>query len=248
MQAHNTHIVVSRYDRPTAWTQAFTERGFPVLLYEHGTNVHNPYNLPGNFGKEASVYLKYILDYYHSLPPYVVFLHDEQFSWHHQGDISKCVLAQQGKSDKYKNFNKVKLGSIHNVGGWWRDMDVWFTRYLEPVIGSHSKYGDWTVDKPCCAQFVVHRDRIRQFPRTFFEDLYGWISTTPWPSGQTGRFLEWTWELLFARKHDVASNLQRHGKRTAAAHARDKQAWKRDAAKNMAASYAYHEKKMNGKK
>lgn len=243
MNASNTHIVVSRWNRPTAWTQAFTERGYPVLLYEHGTNVNNPYNLSGNFGKEASVYLKYIMDYYNSLPTYVVFIHDEQFSWHHQGDISKTVLSNEGKQRHYLNFNKVKLGSIHNVGGWWKDMDQWFTRYLEPYIGPHKKYGDWTVDKPCCAQFVVHRDRIRQLPFEFYENLYGWISTTPWSGEQTGRFLEWTWDLLFARRHNVAENLKRHRERSAREHEKEKKEWKRTAKASMKASYDLVDKK-----
>jgi hypothetical protein len=48
---------------------------------------------------------------------------------------------------------------------------------------------------------VVHRDRLQQFPKSFYEDLYGWLQTTDLDSQISARFLEWTWHLLFSKKH-----------------------------------------------
>ena len=40
---------------------------------------------PVNKGNEASVYLKYIIDFYDNLPEFTFFIHDEEYSWHHSG-------------------------------------------------------------------------------------------------------------------------------------------------------------------
>ena len=204
MNPGNSIVVVSRWDRPTGWTQRLVQKGYRVLLYEHGTNPNNPYNLPANVGKEASVYLHYIVHSYDTLPTYVVFLHDEEHSWHHRGSIVDRVLAHEGKRHYYHNFNKVILGSIQK-NQWWEKISAWFDRYLAPYIGPREKYGDWTVGNVCCAQFVVHRDRIRQFPKRFYQDLYGWMMTTQLDSEVSARFLEWTWFLLFNRRHSYNS-------------------------------------------
>lgn len=210
MNPANSIVVVSRWQQPTAWTQRLVEKGYKVLLYEHGTNVNNPYNLPNNVGKEASVYLRFIIDYYNFLPSYVIFLHDEEYSWHHQGKIADLVLEAQGQRHKYHNFNKVRQCSIKK-NEWWKHISAWFDQYLAPFIGPREKYGDWTMGQRCCAQFLVHRDRIHQFPKTFYEDLYGWIMTTPLDSEISARFLEWTWFLLFDKKHSPKRGTKKHG-------------------------------------
>ena len=76
-------VVVSRYNRPTEWTERFYQPHrdrVRVLIYDKET-PSNPYNIPINRGNEASVYLKYIVDHYNSLPEYVFFIHDEEYSF-----------------------------------------------------------------------------------------------------------------------------------------------------------------------
>jgi len=42
----------------------------------------SPHHLPVNKGREASVYLTYIIQHYHSLPDYVVFIHGKRYQIH----------------------------------------------------------------------------------------------------------------------------------------------------------------------
>jgi len=46
------------------------------------TSLIKPHHLPVNKGREASVYLTYIIQHYHSLPDYVVFIHGKRYQIH----------------------------------------------------------------------------------------------------------------------------------------------------------------------
>ena len=197
MNPNNTIIVISRYNKNTSWTKKFTDKGYVTLIYEHGENgsANNPYNLNVNKGKEAAVYLKYIIDKYDSLPTYTVFLHDKLESWHHQGDLVKLVLKNQNSNKKYFNFNNKVCSTIKN--DVWKEMKWFFKKYLSKYIGPIENFGDWTVNHLCCAQFVCHKSKITQHPKKMYVDLYNWIIKTDIDHQTTGRLLEWTWRIIF---------------------------------------------------
>jgi hypothetical protein len=46
------------------------------------TSLISPHHLPVNKGREASVYLTYIIQHYHLLPDYVVFIHGKRYQIH----------------------------------------------------------------------------------------------------------------------------------------------------------------------
>ena len=56
-----------------------------------------------NVGAHASVYLKHIIQKYDTLSEKTVFLHDEEFSWHHTGSI--VDLVHNNVSYDYFNLN-----------------------------------------------------------------------------------------------------------------------------------------------
>ena len=51
----------------------------PVSL---NASLISPHHLPVNKGREASVYLTYIIRHYHFLPDYVVFIHGKRYQIH----------------------------------------------------------------------------------------------------------------------------------------------------------------------
>ena len=195
-------IVVSRFNRETQWTQLFTSKAYNVCMYEHGS-PNSPYNIPGNIGKESIVYLKYIVDHYDYLNKYTFFLHDEDTAWHHEGRVTDLVFKEversqklKSKYPKYYNINNRCCKSITTID-WFPSIRKWFDKYYGPYIGKHKMYKDWTFGNKCCAQFVVHRDRVREYPKKMYEDLLHWMYTTPLHSEESARYLEWTWILLF---------------------------------------------------
>lgn len=47
------------------------------------------------------------------------------------------------------------------------------------------------------AQFLVHKSLITNLPLEFYDKLYNWIITTDLENAESGRFLEWTWHILW---------------------------------------------------
>ena len=155
------------------------------------------YNIPVNKGNEASVYLKYIIDYYDNLSEYTFFIHDEEFSWHHEGSIYDQFQNAINSKEKYYNINHLILGSIINVPAF-ANISIWYNKYIEEYIPINSlPQKDWTKNHKGAAQFLVHKSLILKLPKIFYENLYNWIITTDEPSSSTGRYLEWTWHLFW---------------------------------------------------
>lgn len=196
----NTTVVVSRWKADTSWTQKLAALGYRVIVYEHGTNPNSPYNLPVNVGREASAYTRYMRDYYDNLTLYTVFVHDEEFSWHHEGSLVDLIQHKLTTlySPKYVNLNNRCTGSIYN--NMWPIMKKYFDKYLEPYIGNKVLYGDWTLGNRCCAQCLVHRDRIKKHPKKLYEDLYTFF-ISPKKNDVDGKgkghLFEWTLSLIF---------------------------------------------------
>jgi hypothetical protein len=196
MNPNNTTIIVSRYNRDTSWTKDLVARGYRVLIYDHGMNASgSPYDLGANKGKEASVYLKYIVDYYDSLSSYNVFLHDEETAFHHAGRIQDRVIEHEGGRQPYFSFNTWRCGNIKN--GVWKEMCAFYKRFLLPYIGPMEQYGDWTLGHQCAAQMVVSKAKIRQHPKKMYQDCFKWIMSTDLDIEITGRLFEWTWRIIF---------------------------------------------------
>jgi hypothetical protein len=50
---------------------------------------------------------------------------------------------------------------------------------------------------PCCAQFIVHRDRIRKHPLHFYKSMLNWVETTEWDTFWSSRAFEYAWHIVF---------------------------------------------------
>jgi hypothetical protein len=72
-----TNIVVSRYNKNTDFVYKLkNDNDINIMIYDK-ENPNNLLNIPVNKGQEASVYLKYIIDYYDDLPTFTFFMHDD---------------------------------------------------------------------------------------------------------------------------------------------------------------------------
>lgn len=193
------NCVVSRYKKNVDWVYKL-ENIANIFIYDKET-PENQYNIPVNKGHEASVYLKYIIDNYESLPDFTFFTHDDEYCWHHSGSIIDKyneAVEEIKKGKLYYNINDANvLGSIIS-NKWYKDILVWYNEFIEkyiPINGLPKK--DWTIGYRGSAQFLVHKSLITKLPKKFYEDLYNWIITTNMPNEKTSRFMEWTWHIFW---------------------------------------------------
>jgi hypothetical protein len=195
------NVVVSRYNRNVDFVNRFhSVTPVNILIYDKET-PSNPLNIPVNKGNEASVYLKYIIDYYDKLPQYTFFIQDEEFAWHHSGSIVDKFREAVDAKQKYYNINDLAHWNKPNMieHPLYQVFLMWYSGYIEEYIplAKVPNNKDLIYDHRGAAQFLVHRDLIRGLPKQFYERLYNWIITTELHSHFSGRFLEWTWHVFW---------------------------------------------------
>lgn len=196
------NVVCSRYNRNVDFVYRFNGAK-SVYVYDK-ENSENPYNIPVNKGNEASVFLKYIIDFYDNLEEYTFFIHDEEYAWHHSGSIINQFEEAKNSGKLYYNINdRCILGNIC-TNPHYNDILNWYNTYIEKYIPIKSLPNEnWTEGHRGSAQFLVHKSLIQKLPKEFYEGLYNWIITTDLCNAISGRFLEWTWHIFW----DIYPNL-----------------------------------------
>jgi hypothetical protein len=199
------NIVVSRYNKNVDFVYRINNgKNINVLIYDK-EKPDSKYNIPVNKGNEASVYLKYIIDNYDEFTDFTFFIHDDEYAWHHTGSIvdkfNEAVISDQ----LYYNINDKCYYSdadcIRRLNGdaVYNHFMSWYNEYIEEYIpiSKVPNNTDFIHGYSGSAQFLVHKDLIRNLPKEFYMKLYNWIITTDVPSYFSGRFLEWTWHLFW---------------------------------------------------
>lgn len=210
MNLNNSIVIVSHHTkgrsketkekRDIGWIGKFIRLGFHTLVYDHDppaqNSVNKLYSVDQNKGREASVYLKYIIDFYDSLQAYTVFIQDDEYSWHHHGSLVKLIKNNIGEEIRFKNLNNRCLSTIMN-NDLYPTMVEYFKKCLKPFIGPIEKYGDWTAGYKCCAQFIVHRDEVYKYPKKMYENMFKYMMNASDDEKAKGHMFEWTLHLLF---------------------------------------------------
>jgi hypothetical protein len=195
------NVVVSTFQKNTDWTDKFDKTKFNVIKYTKDPQLpETDTNIPINRGNEASAYLKHIVDNYENLSDKTVFLHDEEYSWHHKGSIVNKV--NENTNVTYVNLNSSLTGSMLTHKHFKEIINDYYKPCLEKYIGPHTLYGDWTKGRLGCAQFVIDKSIILKNPKQMYIDLYNWILSSSFGEkvGERNieaKFMEWTWDLIF---------------------------------------------------
>jgi len=197
----NTNIVVSRYNKNVDFAYRINNgNNINVLIYDK-ENPKNPLNIPVNKGNEASVYLKYIIEYYDELSEFTFFIHDDEYAWHHTGSIIDKYNEAVMSNKMYYNINdKCPWNSRNSLNkNDYNDLLNWYNIYIEEYIpiSKVPNNTDFIYGYQGSAQFLVHKDLIRNFPKKFYMKLYEWIITTDLTNDVSGRYLEWTWHIFW---------------------------------------------------
>ena len=198
---NKTNIVVSRYKKNVDFVYRINNnQNINVLIYDK-ENPKNPLNVPVNKGNEASVFLKYIIDHYDNLTDYTFFIHDDEYAWHHSGSLIDKYKEAIASKKKYYNINDKCMNSTNGVlkecqeRGWLNGFLLWYKQFLHNYIPFNQI--DFETSYRNSAQFLVHKETIRKLPKQLYIDLYEWIINTNLPNSQSGRYLEWTWHILW---------------------------------------------------
>lgn len=156
------------------------------------------------------VYLTYIINNYDNLPPYAVFVHGHEKSWHQEGDIIDLIrglqipaLQEVGyvplRCDWYPSCPAELNPVTHESVVWGPGVH---RLKVEMVIGE--VWEDFfpgvelpmTIASQCCAQFAVTREAILRRPKEQYERMREWVLRTPLGNDISGRVLEKLWAYI----------------------------------------------------
>ena len=129
-------------------------------------------SLDQNRGREASVFLKYIIENYDNLPKYVAFIHGHEEAWHQSGDLLESIRRAKKEGRPYISLNNridlrcddapkdVDIDPTHSVedrhAAFILVMKKW-DEIFGPILNiPRPRYFRFQ----CCAQFIVSRDAI----------------------------------------------------------------------------------------
>ena len=204
-------IMIASNNEDTSWIPIYLG-DIPTVVYAKD-NPDAVFNVPGNKGKEATSYLKYIVDNYDALPDHTAFLHAHRSSWH-SPDIVPLIRNLNWNTAPFFNLAQHTLNNTiyMNLTGTpdrpappaegKEDMLVdnghikkFWSECLEGEMGP---VPPWIVDQ-CCAQFVVTRDQILERPLNFYMGIFNWLQAGKMDDYWSSRVLEHTWHAIFGR-------------------------------------------------
>jgi Protein of unknown function (DUF3431) len=169
---HRTvHIVTSHYKENLEWLK--TVRWPIVLIDKEGADptCFTPKTVIPNQGREASSYLRYIIDHYEHLPMWVAFIHGHETAWHQKRPHAMSDMLNHVKlsDDMFESFN----GHFTLVPFESRDTDVIQVQkhwsLVQDELGEMPSYEGMT---DAGAQFIVSRNRILRHPKSSYQKWY----------------------------------------------------------------------------
>lgn len=197
-QSRDYFVVCARYNKNVDFLK---EIGIPYKVIEK-TEVPNVAN-------ESTSYLYYIFKNYEILPENIIFIHDEDESWHHEGKITENIKGWIQEYEKlgrtyYEFNNETKKKPKHYTTK--AEKKLW-EEVLEPEIGKYSEAKP--LEGKCCAQFIVSKKQVQKHPKKFYKDYYDWLLENTSDEGKgtrwdiysgyhTGRYAEWSWRFIFS--------------------------------------------------
>lgn len=168
----------------------------------------SPLTVAINKGREANVFLTYIIDNYNALPGNVIFHHAERFQWHNDNpDYDALPLLQRFnfshlRAEGYANLRCVwVLGCpaeirpardeatpmegkpVHARAVYKKAFEELFPEAAVPE----------QIGVTCCSQFAVRRETILQRPRADYVRYREWLVNSPLRDDLSGRVLEYSW-------------------------------------------------------
>ena len=170
--------------------------------------------VPQNKGREAMVYLTYIIDHYESLPDVVLFFHPHQHAWHNNIllDLNTALTIRRLGDARVVEKGYMNSRCHHDPGcPDWLHLDrpkeeLDFIRKKEEEYFTADVWHDLhpgappeppAISQPCCAQFAVSGERIRSRPLSDYIHYRTWLLDTTLADSISGRIMEYTWQYIF---------------------------------------------------
>ncbi|KAF3938027.1 hypothetical protein ABW19_dt0200043 [Dactylella cylindrospora] len=171
--------------------------------------------VPQNKGREANVYLTYIIDNYYNLPDFMVFVHSLRYQWHNEDPMYDGVPVIKNLQLEYVNkAGYVPLRCTWTLGcpSELKPTNPYATRiddrsHTEEAYakGFEQLFPNMTVPEvvgaACGGQFAVTRKQVYERPLKDYEHYRQWLMDTELTDNISGRILEYSWHIMFGKPY-----------------------------------------------
>lgn len=189
----------------TSWTSKLDIPNLKIIRYvsdDPTAQYHPP--VPRK-GREALIYHTYFYDFYDDLPDLSIMIHAEEDPWHIEGVLQQSMIFTLSQLDleraRQRGYANLRANWEHACPAW---LDTTKTpdeshKQEEPYMRAafEANFGPLEVPRflggPCCSQFVVSKEAVRQHPRSQYKRSLDWLVDTSWSDYIAGR----TWEHMF---------------------------------------------------
>jgi hypothetical protein len=197
----------------TAWVESELEDMIEVGSLRSAIYVVDdalaPLHPPKNKGHEVMVYLSYIIDHYDDLADVNIFMHSHRKAWHNNELLGRdaAMMVRRLSPERVTREGYMNL-RCH----WDPGCPVW----LHPgnTVADENKQEElllavaWSelfpyepvptvLAQPCCAQFAVSGERIRELPKERYVYMRDWLLRTEINDYLSGRVFEYIWQYIF---------------------------------------------------
>lgn len=198
------HVISSTRGEDIRWAKKLNLPGLEVIQYV-ADDPEAQYHPPANKGHEAIMMLQYMVDFYDSLPDYVVFTHAQEHAWHVEAMFEGSTAVAMRLLDTQEVMRR---GYVNLRVSWENGCPAWIDTTKKRPDGSKTEemymkdafaenFPDVEVPRimagPCCNQFAVTREKILAVPREQYQRHVQWLVDTELPDDISGR----TWEHMF---------------------------------------------------
>jgi hypothetical protein len=162
-------LCISHFTEDLSWLK-YVEKPFVVLSksIELESTIYSRINR----GNEVSAYLHFIVAYYHSLPELTLFLHGHDTDWHQLYTVP-FIVAELDTHKKYHNVNNFHVNDRNvSTNRYMQQLRTIWPDLFQQELGEMPSTG---FREKCCAQFAVHRDRIRLRSLQFYQRLLEYV-------------------------------------------------------------------------
>ncbi|CAF1550622.1 unnamed protein product [Rotaria sordida] len=195
-------IVVSHFNENLDWLDLLVDDQISCIVYTRSSKpLPYQHKFVINKGREAVVYLQYIVDHYSNLPLSIAFVHAHRTSWHQKNPSDIVIALQALQWNKYNympltsektryEFKPISVDPQVKV-----NYELW-QAVLQKELGPPPENG---INAHCCATFVVKREAILAHPKIFYSNIMNYILASSYSDQLTGRTLEYTWHMIFGQ-------------------------------------------------
>lgn len=226
MRTPDLVIVSAHYKEDLEWLK---RSNYPVIICDKPGGSDTSFDpdptctLNENKGREASSYLKYIIENYDNLPNKIAFIHGHEDADHQRYPKGLLRAIEDAKTDEFdfislNNWIHLKKDTgpspqlpvhpnSHEIGDHpkvYEEMRNNWDTVFRPIFGINlPQYFRF----PSCAQFIVSKKAIQRRPKSEYQKLYDFMMEPGSDDWARGVALEFMWHMLFTEQgHDICND------------------------------------------